>query len=118
MFTLHQVGRAFGTFFEGYDVLLTPTLAKVPLKLGVQPMDGTDLDAYWALQGTVIPFTAPYNAAGAPAISLPLGWTAEGLPIGVQFGTAAGNETLLFRLASQIETAAPWADRSPAIIGG
>lgn len=116
MLTLHEVARAFGTFFEDYDVLLSPTLAKTPLKLGVQPMDSADLDRYWALQGEVIPFTAPFNAAGAPAISLPLGWTADGLPVGVQFGGAMGNEALLLRLASQIEAAAPWVDRRPAII--
>ena len=115
MLALHEVARAFGTFFEDYDVLLSPTLAKTPLKLGVQPMDSPDLDGYWALQGEVIPFTAPFNAAGAPAISLPLGWTSDGLPVGVQFGAAMGNEALLLRLASQIEAAAPWADRKPTI---
>jgi Asp-tRNA(Asn)/Glu-tRNA(Gln) amidotransferase A subunit family amidase len=113
VFALHQVARDFGAFFEDYDVLLSPTLGRVPMKLGERPMDGTDLDAYYAHQCDIIPFTTPYNAAGAPAISLPLGWSADGLPVGVQFGAAMGNEGLLLRLASQIETAAPWATRRP-----
>ena len=117
LWTIHSIGRAFGAFFSRHSVLLTPTLGKVPLKLGARPMDGGDLDAYYAFQGQVIPFTAPFNVAGAPAISLPLGATADGMPIGVQFGAASGSEAVLLRLASQLEEAAPWEDKRPQGLG-
>ena len=59
-------------------------------------------------------FTPIFNVTGQPAASLPLHWNQEGLPIGVQFAARYGDEATLFRLASQLETAAPWRDKSPA----
>jgi amidase/6-aminohexanoate-cyclic-dimer hydrolase len=117
LWTIHDVGRRFGEFFGKHTVLLSPTLAKVPLKLGARPMDNADLDAYYEFQGQVIPFTAPCNVAGVPAITLPLGWSKDDMPIGVQLVAASGNEALLLRLASQIEDAAPWIDKKPGILG-
>ena len=64
---------------------------------------------------SVVPFVAPFNTTGQPAISLPLHWSADGLPIGVQLVAAAGREDLLLQVASQLEQAAPWADRVPPI---
>jgi amidase len=65
--------------------------------------------------GQFAAFTPPYNATGQPAISLPLHWNADGLPIGVQLVAAYGREDLLIAVASQLEVAEPWADRHPSL---
>ncbi|GAA0375566.1 hypothetical protein GCM10009530_27590 [Microbispora corallina] len=61
------------------------------------------------------PFTMPFNVAGQPAISLPLGWSAGRLPIGVQLVAPYGREDLLLRVAARLEEALPWRDRTPAV---
>jgi len=111
---LHQVGRVVGRFFTRYDLLLTPTMCEPPYKLGVLSMTGNnDPQAYLqALLGTIA-FTSLFNTSGNPAMSIPLHWSAQGLPIGVQFAAAFGDEATLFRLAAQLEAAQPWADRRP-----
>jgi amidase len=65
--------------------------------------------------GHLTTFTGPFNVTGQPAISLPLHWNDDGLPIGVQLVAAYGREDVLFRLASQLEQAQPWADRHPPV---
>ena len=98
-----------------FDAWLMPTLPMLPrthgyydLSLDVETYDDTRM-------GPDCCFTAPFNAAGSPAISLPLGWAAEGWPIGVQFVGRDGDEATLIRLAAQLEAAQPWADRRPGI---
>ena len=96
-------------------MLLTPTLANPPLKLGVMDMGGTDLDAYCRLLFDALPFTPLFNITGCPAMSVPLSRNASGLPVGVQFGARFGNEATLLRLAAQLEQAHPWFEQQPVI---
>ena len=110
---LHQIGRVVGRFFTRYDILLTPTMCTPPHKLGVISLMRTDIDAFHdALFGDVA-FTAPFNTAGNPAMSVPFHWPPAGLPVGVQFVAPFGDEAMLFRLAAQLEAARPWASRRP-----
>jgi amidase len=100
---------------KGFDLLLTPTLAEPPPVLGEftatpeQPVQG------WVRSGPFVAFTQPFNVTGQPAISLPLYFSAAGLPIGVQLVAAYGREDLLLRVAAQLESARPWAARRPPI---
>ena len=99
----------------GHDLLVTPTLAEPPPKLGDLGGPGGDPKARWNRNLEVIPFTPAFNATGQPAISLPLHWSADGLPVGVHLVAAYGRENLLIRVAAQLEEAAPWAGRKPPL---
>jgi amidase/6-aminohexanoate-cyclic-dimer hydrolase len=110
---LHQIGRVVGRFFTRYDVLLTPTMCEPPQKLGVLSGANNDSQAYLRTLLGTIAFTSLFNTAGNPAMSVPLHWSADDLPIGVQFAAAFGDEATLLRLGSQLEAAQPWADRRP-----
>lgn len=96
-----------------YDAVLTPTLAQPPAKVGGL-RDDADPARDFDNQIRFTPFTAQYNLTGQPAISVPLHWTAEGLPIGIQLVGRPGDEVTLLALASQLEDAAPWRDRRPS----
>jgi amidase len=100
---------------EGHDLLLTPTIAEPPPPLGSfdSPADNPLHGLFRAAE--VVPFTPPFNGTGQPAISLPLHWNADGLPIGVQLVAAFGREDVLLRVAAQLEAAQPWSDRRPAV---
>ena len=100
---------------EGHDLLLTPTIAEPPPVLGSfdSPADNPLHGLFRAAE--VVPFTPPFNGTGQPAISLPLHWSADGLPIGVQLVAAFGREDLLLRVAAQLEAAQPWAERRPPV---
>ncbi|WP_319448236.1 MULTISPECIES: amidase [unclassified Mycobacterium] len=100
---------------DGWDLLLTPTLAELPLKLGTLANDPANPMAVMARAGQFVPFTPPFNMSGQPAISIPLEWTADGLPVGVQLVAGYGREDVLFRIASQLEQANPWAGRTPNV---
>lgn len=112
---LQKTARQVGRFMEKYDIWLTPTLAEPPVPLGTfnaspdNPMRGF----YRAVD--YVPFTPIANATGQPAMSVPLYWNSEGLPVGVHFFGRFGEEGILFRLAAQLEAARPWADRRPPI---
>ena len=111
-----QYRRALQSWWhDGWDLLLTPTLAELPLQLGTLAPDPDDPMAVMRRAGLFVPFTPPFNMSGQPAISLPLEWTPEGLPVGVQLVAAYGKEDVLIRVASQLEQAKPWAHRTPNI---
>ncbi len=112
---MHRLGRQVARFFLGHDVLLTPALAKPPLDLGVLDPTAGDADAYFGALTEFAAFPALSNVTGAPAMSVPLHWNGDGLPIGVQFVGRFGDEATLFRLAAQLEEAAPWAGRRPQV---
>jgi amidase len=112
----HQIGRTLGSAMTGYDVILTPTLTAPPVALGTYAADRE----YVEHRSATLLYTAflPYlNASGQPAMSVPLYWTASGLPIGVQFAAAIGREDLLLRLGAQLEEAAPWFSRLSPLAG-
>jgi len=100
---------------EGWDLLLTPTLGEPPVRIGEFRNVPESPMAPMARAATYVPFTPAFNSSGQPAISLPLHWTADGLPVGVQLVAAYGREDLLLRVAAQLEAAQPWAQRRPAI---
>jgi amidase len=98
---------------DGNDVLVTPTMSEPPARLGELAPDADDVIGTLTRMGSFAMFTSHFNVTGQPAISLPLHWSADGLPIGVQLVAAYGREDVLLRLASQLEQARPWADRRP-----
>ncbi len=114
---LHASARAMGRFFSRYDIVLTPSAAEPAPKLGKLAGAGKDLDTFYDLFWAHAPFTAVFNASGCPAMSVPLGMTSAGLPVGVHFGAGFGKDALLFSLAAELERAAPWAGRRPPVFG-
>ena len=113
---LRAYARRVVRWWADHDVLVTPTLAQPPIPLGsLEPDPGEPALQMLDKAGEFTPFTPPFNVTGQPAISLPLHRSADGLPIGVQLvGPPAGEEALL-SLAAQLEQAAPWIDRRPAV---
>jgi amidase/6-aminohexanoate-cyclic-dimer hydrolase len=114
---MHRVGRQVARFFTRYDVLLTPTMCQLPRPLGVLDLMTDDEEAYTQAVLGSIAFTSLFNSAGNPAMSVPLGWSRGGMPIGVQFVAPFGDEATLFRLGSQLEAEQPWFDRRPPAAG-
>ncbi|MEZ5597039.1 MAG: amidase [Pseudomonadales bacterium] len=113
----NAVRRQVAPFFESYDLFVTPTLAGPAAPLGQMNQNRAGLSAMdWTRQVfAYCPFTPLFNTTGQPAISLPLHETATGLPIGVQLVAPFSDESLLFRVASALEEAMPWADRRPRL---
>jgi amidase len=103
--------RRVAAWWTDHDLLLTPTVAAPPPPLGWFTAEGPKREG--ARIASFIPYTPQFNMTGQPAISLPLHWSADGLPVGVQLVAAYGREDLLVRVASQLEEAAPWSGRRP-----
>jgi amidase len=115
--SVQLVAREASEWWRDHDLLLTPTMALPPADLG-SIGNGVDEDEPIMPIVRATPyaiFTAGFNATGHPAISLPLHWSAERLPIGVQLVADHGREDLLLRVAAQLEEAQPWADRVPSV---
>ena len=112
---IQSASRIVAKFFEQYDVWLTPTLAKPPVELGFfdPKPDNPIAGIIEASQYSV--FTPICNATGQPAMSVPLFWNENGLPVGTHFVGRFGDEATLFRLASQLEKARPWKNRKPSL---
>lgn len=100
---------------DGWDLLLTPTVAELPLPLGTIANDPDNPMAAVERAFQFIPFTPPFNMSGQPAINVPVEWTDAGLPVGVQLVAGYGREDILLRVASQLESAKPWAHRTPQV---
>lgn len=98
---------------QGWDLLLTPTLSAPPLPIGSMPNNPARPMTPLMTAGAWVSFTSQFNISGQPAVSLPLHRNADGLPIGMQLVAAYGREDVLFRVASQLEQAAPWAHLTP-----
>jgi Asp-tRNA(Asn)/Glu-tRNA(Gln) amidotransferase A subunit family amidase len=111
---VHAAGRRMAQFLSGYDVILSTVLAGPPPKLGYFDQNG-DPVTFAERVNIYLSVTPLHNATGTPAMSVPLHWTADGLPVGVHFAGRYGEEATLLRLAAQLEQAQPWFDRVPAL---
>jgi amidase len=131
-----SVARAVARVLEQYDVVLTPTTAQPPVRIGELAPKGAErllhrtiaalglgfllrlpgvVDATVKKSFSFVPFTSLANVAGLPAMSVPLDWNSDGLPIGSHFIGRLGDEATLFRLAAQLEQAHPWAAKRPPV---
>ncbi len=113
----HRTAQHIMGIFDSHDVYLSPTLAKPPVPLGSFDLNVTP-ETHYGNYLAWMPYTHPFNIAGAPAMSIPGMRDADGLPIGCQFAARPGAEALLFRLAGQIEAARPWAQLRPPVHPG
>ena len=105
--------RRMADWWNDHDLLVTPTVGAPPPELGWFTAAGPRQEGSRIV--SFIPYTAQFNVTGQPAVTLPLHWTPNGLPVGVQLVAAYGREDMLIRVASQLEQAAPWASRRPAV---
>jgi amidase len=133
---MHRAARDVAAFFEVHDVMLTPTLARPPARIGELGTSKAEaaqiallsriplgallevaLDKMGSGKLAYTPNTQLFNQTGQPAMSVPLFWSDAGLPIGVQLAARFGDEATLFRLAAQLESARPWSGRKPPLVG-
>jgi Asp-tRNA(Asn)/Glu-tRNA(Gln) amidotransferase A subunit family amidase len=109
------VTRMLARFLGKYDVILTPTLGAPPPKLGYLDTVNLSYEEFKRRLFDFIPFTWLHNVTGLPAMSIPLYWNNQGLPVGVQFAGRYADEATLYRLAGQLEKARPWREKIPPI---
>ena len=112
---MQQASRDIARFFADYDMWLTPTIGQPPVPLGTFAFSEGDPFELRRRMATFSPYTYIANATGNPAMTVPLYWTADGLPVGAHFLARFGDEATLFRLAAQLEEARPWAARRPPV---
>lgn len=112
--TYQETAIALGQFMTGYDIILSPTMAMPPVKLGRLDMMPADFEKWGQDAAAFTPWTGLFNVTGQPSMSMPLAMSADGLPIGVMMTGRYGDEATLLRLAGQVERAAPWFDKRPA----
>jgi len=110
----HAIGRKMAAFLTSYDVILSTTLAGPPPKLGYFDQNG-DVQTFTDRVTEYLSVTPLHNATGTPAMSVPLHWSSDDLPIGEHFAGRYGEEATLLALAAQLESAQPWFDRVPAL---
>ncbi|WP_199555568.1 amidase [Sandaracinobacteroides hominis] len=113
--TFEQAAVTIDSFFDSYDILLMPTLAKPPVELGLLDLDTDDPSEFGREFQQFCPYASLANMTGCPAISLPLGTSHDGLPIGVMAMAPFADELTLLQLAAELEAAVPWAQRRPMI---
>jgi len=111
------MSRRVAQFMQTQDVWLTPTLATPPIKNGALDLTERDVMTGFMPMADYLPFSTIQNLTGQPAISLPLHWSSEGLPVGMMFSARFGDEATLYRLAAQLEEAMPWKNRRPQLWG-
>ncbi len=112
---IHALGRRVAAFHQTYDLYLCPVFGVKNFALGTIDTMSEDVDRFNDLHREIMPYTGLANMTGQPAMSVPLCWSDDGLPIGVMFTARFGDEAILFQLAAQLEEAHPWADRYPAL---
>ena len=110
---INQATRSMAEFLTEYDVYLTPTQGTPPPEIGY--LDTPNLTELEHRIDHVHQFTFPFNVTGLPAMSVPLYWNNDGLPVGVQFVGRFADESTLFRLASQLEATCPWRSKFPPV---
>ncbi len=114
--TMQSAAVAVAQFMDKYDVILSPTLAKPPLEIGqISLSPGVPFQEWGQRAATFSPFAQMANFTGQPSMSVPMGQSSEGLPIGMMFTGRYGEDALLYSLAGQLERAAPWAARRPVL---
>lgn len=106
----HQISRVMERYMRGVDLVLTPTLTQLPVKLGALSMND-DFRAFRLKGARYTMFLAIINASGQPAANVPLYWNEQGIPVGIQFIGRFGEDDTVVRASAQLEQASPWIER-------